>query len=118
MSENPARQTFVRYFVVGLCWMAFFSVVDELADRTWLVKRMETANLDALFRARQKKVSTNISVVDVTDEDYQKEFGGQSPLNPGKLREIIDAIMASDPTVLGVDFDTSAWPGEPPQYAA
>jgi CHASE2 domain-containing sensor protein len=117
MKKRSARRKFWRYFWVGLCWMAFASGIHELADQTWLVKRLETANLDALFSGKQWKVSPDVVVVSITDDDYQTEFGGISPLNAGKLMEVIDAILAGNPKVLGVDFDTSAWAGPPARYA-
>src|ERR1039457_4251929 len=117
MKKRSARRKFWRYFWVGLCWMAFASGIHELADQTWLVKRLETANLDALFSGKQWKVSPDVVMVSITDDDYQTEFGGISPLNAGKLMEVIDAILVGNPKVLGVDFDTSAWAGPPARYA-
>jgi CHASE2 domain-containing sensor protein len=117
MKKRSARRKFWRYFGVGLCWMAFASGIHELADQTWLVKRLETANLDALFSGKQWKVSKDVVVVSITDDDYQTEFGGISPLNAGKLMEVIDAILAGGPKALGVDFDTSAWAALPAKYA-
>jgi CHASE2 domain-containing sensor protein len=117
MKTHSSRRKFWRYFGVGLCWMALMSGIHEWADRTWLVQRMETANLDALFSGKQWKVSPDVVVVSITDDDYQTEFGGISPLNAGKLMEEIDAILAGGPRALGVDFDTSAWAGPPAKYS-
>jgi CHASE2 domain-containing sensor protein len=90
--------------------MIFASVLNNAINRTWLVKRMETANLDALFRGKKLDVSKDIFVVSITDDDYNSpDFNGVSPLNPASLIKIIDAILRCDPKVLGVDFDTSAW---------
>ena|ERR1017187_170233 len=117
MKRRSARRKFWRYFGVGLCWMALTSGIHELSERTWLIQRLETANLDALFSGKQWKVSPDVVVVSITDDDYQTVFGGVSPLNAGKLMEVIDAILAGDPKALGVDFDTAAWAGPPAQYA-
>ena len=117
MKKRSSGHKFRRYFGVGLCWMAFTSGIHELADRTWLVQRLETANLDALFSGKQWKVSPDVVVVSVTDDDYQTMFGGISPLNAGKLMEVIDAILTGNPKALAVDFDTSAWAGPPAKYA-
>ena len=117
MRKRSARREFWHYFWVGLCWMALISGIHESANRTWLVQRLQTANLDALFSGKQWKVSPDVVVVSVTDDDYQTVFGGTSPLNPGKLMEAIDDILAGDPRALGVDFDTSAWAGSPAKYA-
>src|ERR1017187_3421960 len=117
MRERSARRKFLHYFGIGMCWMALTSGLHELAVRTWLVRRLETANLDALFSGKQWTVSPDVVVVSITDDDYQTMFGGISPLNPGKLMEVIDAILAGGPKAVGVDFDTSAWAGPPAQYA-
>ena len=117
MRKRTARRKFGHYFGVGLCWMAFTSGMHELALHTWLVERLETANLDALFSGKQWKVSPDVVVVSITDDDYQSVFGGISPLNAGKLMGVIDAILAGDPKALGVDFDTSTWAGPPAKYA-
>ena len=117
MKKSSSRRKFWRYFGIGLCWMALTSGLREVADRTWLVQRLETANLDALFSGKQWKVSPDVVVVSITDNDYQTMFGGISPLNAGTLMEIVDAILAGGPKVLGIDFDTSAWAGAPAKYA-
>jgi len=111
MSKISARRKFWHYLVMGLGLMAFTNVLHELAVQTWLVKRLETANLDALFSGKEWKVSPDVVVVSITDDDYQTVFGGISPLNAGKLQEVIDDILAGHPKALGVDFDTSAWDG-------
>src|ERR1035438_118329 len=106
MKKSSSRRKFWRYFGIGLCWMALTSGLREVADRTWLVQRLETANLDALFSGKQWKVSPDVVVVSITDNDYQTMFGGISPLNAGKLMEVIDAILTGNPKALAVDFDT------------
>ena len=116
MRKRSARRKFWHYFGVGLFWMAFASGLHELALQTWLVQRLETANLDALFSGKQWTVSPDVVVVSITDNDYQTMFGGISPVNPGKLMEVIDVILAGGPKALGVDFDTSAWSGPPAKY--
>jgi CHASE2 domain-containing sensor protein len=92
--------------------------MHELFDRTWLVERLETANLDALFSGKKQIVSKDVVVVSITDDDYKTVFGGISPLDTDKLKEVIDDILAEHPSALGVDFDTSAWAGPEARYAA
>jgi CHASE2 domain-containing sensor protein len=110
MMETLSRSKFLKYFVAGLCWMIFSSLLNNAINKSWLIKRMETANLDALFSGKKLEVSKDIFVVLVTDDDYNSpDFKGASPLNPASLIKIIEAILKCDPKVLGVDFDTSAW---------
>jgi CHASE2 domain-containing sensor protein len=49
-----------------------------------------------------------ISVVMITDTDYDNLFRGRSPLNSDMLQAIIAAIAMQDPKVIAVDIDTSA----------
>src|ERR1035438_8475959 len=96
MRKRSARRKFWHYFGVGLFWMAFASGLHELALQTWLVQHLETANLDALFSGKQWTVSPDVVVVSITDNDYQTMFGGISPVNPGKLMEVIDDIQSEE----------------------
>jgi CHASE2 domain-containing sensor protein len=109
MSKLSSSRKFRHYLLTGLGLMALTSAIHELSLRTWLVKRLETANLDALFSGKEWKVSPDVVVVSITDDDYQKVFGGVSPLNAQKLQGVIDDILEGHPRALGVDFDTSAW---------
>lgn len=74
----------------------------------WL-NPLETTSLDFLLRLREPVRPEYVWLVAITDEDYAdpKLFGKTSPLNPGKLRAVIEAISAGNPRVIGVDVDTS-----------
>jgi CHASE2 domain-containing sensor protein len=98
-----------RYILTGLAFMYAFKLLDSLVAQTAVIQRIERANLDALFSAKTPEVSKNVFIIDVTEEDYDQLFGGISPLKPGTVSEIIQAIGESGPKVLGVDFDTSVW---------
>ena len=100
---------YFRYVATGLCFIYAFKIVDLALENTPISKRLERANLDALFQGKPLDVSKDIFLVTVTDDDYRQEFAGTSPLQPAKLNEIISAILADHPKVLGVDFDTSDW---------
>jgi len=49
-------------------------------------------------------------LVSIGADDYQRLFGGTSPLDPQPLQRLVSRIMAGGPAVLGVDIDTSAVP--------
>jgi hypothetical protein len=49
-------------------------------------------------------------LVSIGADDYQRLFGGTSPLDPKPLQRLVSRIMAGGPAVLGVDLDTSAPP--------
>ncbi len=86
-----------------------FGHLDKALESTSVVQHLEKANLDALFHGKPLEVSKDIFLVTVTDDDYSQIFGGVSPLAPTKMNEILAAILANHPKVLGVDFDTSGW---------
>jgi len=109
MSRPFSWHKYGRYVVTGLCFMYAFKGLTSLIERTPFAQRVERSNLDALFSAKTPEVSQNIFLVVVTEDDYDRLFGGISPLKPSKLNEIVQAIRESGPKVLGVDFDTAAW---------
>ena len=53
------------------------------------------------------QTASAVAIVTITDEDYDEIFNGRSPLDPDRLHELIAAIDASAPRVIGVDIDTT-----------
>ncbi len=68
----------------------------------------ETTALDTLISARSDPPSENVMLVTIDDEDYRTCFEGHSPLQAAKLHELLEAVAAGRPRVIGVDIDTSA----------
>lgn len=85
-----------------------FTILLEYAG--WL-RGFELAALDSSMRARlhlaQPKVSRNIIIVTISDEDYRYIFAAKSPLDARGVEELIKAISSAQPAVLAVDIDTS-----------
>jgi CHASE2 domain-containing sensor protein len=54
-----------------------------------------------------RRLTTDIVIVEISDFEYDALFGGRSPLEPEKLRRLMDALARSKPRVIGVDVDTS-----------
>lgn len=52
-------------------------------------------------------------LVTIGPEDYQRLFGGVSPLEPARLQALVTRIVEGGPAVVGVDIDTAA-----PAFAA
>jgi CHASE2 domain-containing sensor protein len=73
----------------------------------WLDK-FETAGLDVFTLLQPSRQPDKVMVVGINDDDYRERFSETSPLNYCKLEEVISAIAASKPRVIGVDIDTSA----------
>jgi CHASE2 domain-containing sensor protein len=69
----------------------------------------ETFHLDTMIRAHTLRMSQNIVVVEISEDDYQQVFKGTSPLDKFKLLNLIQAIQKYNPSVIGVDIDTNDW---------
>jgi CHASE2 domain-containing sensor protein len=74
----------------------------------WFIESLNAEKfvVSKLFRLLPSKPS-NIAIVEINDDDYQKYFHAQSPLSKEMLREILIAILKNEPKVLGVAIDTS-----------
>lgn len=80
-----------------------------ILSREGVFRQLETNALDTQMRLSEpSQVRDNVVIVSITDGDYKKLFKGRSPLDPGTLKSIIDAIALGRPKVIGVDIDTSA----------
>jgi CHASE2 domain-containing sensor protein len=73
-----------------------------------LFRKLETGALDLRMFFNKSPEDSNVVIVRITDADYRNHFGGKSPLDPVKLREIIGVIAAAKPKVIGIALDTSA----------
>ena len=77
-------------------------------NRIGLFKELETTVLDAQMKMDLPAGESDVVIVDITEEDFQRVFKGQTrPLNPTALQELVEAIAAGHPCVIGVDADTS-----------
>lgn len=87
----------------------------------WL-RGFETHTLDAGLRLMARHhASEDIYIVRISDADYDFLFHRQSPLDGRALYDLLAAIAAGRPAVIGVDLDTadvslpSNW-GSPPRW--
>lgn len=88
----------------------FLSLLMWLFGRLGVLHKLETVVMDAQMKLSLLPTESEVVIVDITTEDYKDKslFNGSSPLNPQKLKELIDAIARGEPTVIGIDIDTSA----------
>ncbi len=84
--------------------------VTLFLHHTGWVSGFETAALDSVLIAVRSDIPGDVVIVGIDEEDYSDPglFGGRSPLDPLVLREVIDAVAAGRPAVIGVDLDTSS----------
>ncbi len=65
---------------------------------------------DVLMRevaATRSQISTQIRIVNITREDFDRHFDGRIPLDPDKLAELVCELARRSPRLLIVDIDTS-----------
>jgi CHASE2 domain-containing sensor protein len=84
-----------------LLWMDHRGSFDEL----------EAIALDVSSDLGIVTRNTGVEIVDIDDSDYKELFQGQSPLNPAKLIELVDAIAKAKPKAIGIDIvtDPAVW---------
>jgi CHASE2 domain-containing sensor protein len=109
MSEHRAHPPFLRYFGSGAIVVLAAALLTHTMENSWIFRHMENTNLDTWFLAKTIVPSHDVFVVLITDDDYRDLFQSTSPLRPDVVKQIVGAIAASGPKVLGVDLDTSEW---------
>jgi CHASE2 domain-containing sensor protein len=103
LSRRNKRDRFVRSGLALIVAIFFSAVFYQLG----ILHQLEPAfgRLEARLEARSG--TSEVALVVIDDNDYQKFFGSTSPLNPAALHSLIDAIAAGKPKLIGVDIDTS-----------
>jgi CHASE2 domain-containing sensor protein len=69
----------------------------------------EIASLDYFTHLREPRNwdSSNIVLLSITDDDYEKIFKESNPLNPDKIIKMLSIIASAKPAVIAVDVDTT-----------
>lgn len=71
-------------------------------------RKLEKLALAFEMRVMAPADESRVVIVSINDDDYQKYFGGKSPLDPNRVRDIIDKIASAGPKVIAVDLETSS----------
>jgi CHASE2 domain-containing sensor protein len=91
-------------------------VIVVVSVATWALEhagffdRFATPWLDSFNVLQQPKDPSDVVIIAINDTEYMSMFGGTSPLPCEPLRDILSAIAAAKPLVIGVDLDTAASP--------
>ena len=91
----------------GLVLAATFVLTAWLSD----VPALRAVGLgfqDALQQVGRPSAAAFTRAINISQEEYERIFGGRSPLDPDKLNNIITKIIAFRPAVLVIDIDTSS----------
>jgi len=78
------------------CVVAFFFLRD-----------LGTGMLDLLTRFYPAESKSQVVIVEITDDDYEKIFDKKSPLDVAKLQQLIESVAGFEPRLIGIDIDTS-----------
>jgi CHASE2 domain-containing sensor protein len=109
--SNSRRGGGARAFLIHLARALPIIVAASLC--TWVAHKggwldsFENTALDLYFSAKTPRDARHVVLVTITDDDYQNLFSAHSPLRPSMLKLIIDAILAGEPAVVGVDVLTA-----------
>lgn len=85
-----------------------FILLTSLLEYGGWLRSFETAALDTFVLLKKPLEDKHVVLVGITREDYREAFGGRSPLDPARLKEVIDAIAKGNPALIGVNLDTSS----------
>jgi CHASE2 domain-containing sensor protein len=101
---------FLHHYWKALGWIFLLTFFVHVMEVAGLLNGFEIAPLDRLLRLNPREMSTKVVIVEITDEDYKNPalFGGKSPLDSGKLMQLVSNIQGYGPTVIGMDFDTES----------
>jgi CHASE2 domain-containing sensor protein len=105
--SEPGEESFPRAFMANIGAILFWSIVVLLLEYKGYLRGMENQTLDSELRTQYARTSDAIYLVQITDDDYKAIFHGKSPLDPNALKNILTAIEAAHPALIGVDLDTS-----------
>lgn len=105
--EGAPRPTFAKRLLKALPVLLAATVLTFLLSQVGALQHLETVALDTQTRLRGSPGKSDVAIVRITDDTYREKFNGKSPLDPKPLKEIIEAIAAGKPRLIGVDIDTS-----------
>src|SRR3954451_7825925 len=99
--RQPPRKTakpgFLRRLLRATPVMLLLIALVILFGRLGVLHKFETITLDAEARLNTPPGNSSVAIVNIVDADYENLFNATSPLNPDKLRELIDAIAKGHP---------------------
>ena len=101
------RVSLARRLVRALPVVATLLLLTWIFGHSGVLHRIERVVSDAQLRINRVPADSPVVIVNIDDEDYRDIFGSISPLSPAQLDVLISAIANGQPSVIGVDIDTS-----------
>lgn len=99
-----------KTFGVHMCWATGFLIVGLVVKYKIVppfLHSAEASALDSGLRALSPLRSSSLRIVAINDNDYKQMFLEQSPLEPQRVLQLIEAVASGHPRVIAVDIDTS-----------
>jgi CHASE2 domain-containing sensor protein len=106
-AERVHRRPFASQLLRAMPVMVVLTLLTAWADHS--LHLFDSLNLLALdaFATVGGPTSSDVLLVTIGDDDYRTMFGNRSPLDPARLRTLIEAVLKQSPAVLGVDISTA-----------
>jgi hypothetical protein len=95
----------IRGFVILVAAL----LTNSFAESFGLYERLEWIDLDRIQNSATLTEAKKIFLLMIDDDDYERQFGGISPLNKDNLTNLIAHVCNSDPGVIAVDIATDHW---------
>ncbi len=107
-AEAEPKISWQRRVLKTLPLMLLALLVTFISSRTGLINEWQTISLNTQMRLDMPDKESDVVIVDITQQDFEQIFAGQTrPLNPDALERVIAAIAKGQPCVVGIDIDTS-----------
>ena len=105
--EAVSRPRLLRRLLRALPVVAALVLLTWIFGHLGVLHRVERVVSDAQVRLNRAPSDSPVVVVDIDDSDYRELFGSTSPLDPRQLARLVSAIAKGQPSVIGIDIDTS-----------
>ena len=96
-----------HYWRHGLRTVLVITGLMFLLEHQGCTHSWEMAGLDSFVRFNAPRYSDQIVVIEITDDDYARQFQSRSPLDAGRLGALLNAIHSAHPALIVLDIDTS-----------
>ena len=107
-THSPKRLNFGKRLLRALPVLALLLVLIWIFGRSGVLHKLETIISDAEMRLNRPPLDSAVAIINIGDEDFRNLFEGTSPLDPARLQRLIADIVKGEPSVIGVDIDTSS----------
>jgi CHASE2 domain-containing sensor protein len=107
VQTRPSRMSLPKRILRSLPAIVILLVLVWIFGRVGVLHKLETIVMDMKMQLSQAPPESPVAIVNINDDDYWKLFSGTSPLEPARLKEILNDIAKGDPAVIAVDIDTS-----------